>query len=132
MRHSPSHHRLTRRPPSLQRDNLRCQQAGILLGWASEIALRRSLPTGAVLADPAMLARMIAETLAETARQRAASILAEAGDATPSLPPPAPRPSLVDQAVQRLLQAAIARRLQARAAQQQTQLAALAQGGSHE
>lgn len=123
---------MTRHPLPLHRDNLRCHQAGVLLGWASEIAIRRALPTGVVLQDAAMLARMIAETLADTARQRVTTILVEAGEGIPIVPPLTARSSLVDQAVVRLVQAIVECRTQERARQQQAQIAALTQEARHE
>ncbi len=66
--------------------------------------MRRHLATGDLFHDPAMLARMIAETLAELAQQRAAVVIQEAGERLPHVPP-APAHDLIGQAVARLVQA---------------------------
>ena len=106
----------------IERDQ--CAAVAIAPEWASTIAQERKLDTAALLRDRSALERMIAETLATHARDRALAIVMAAREELPAVPPVRPG-NVVDTAVARLVAAERARRQAAQDAQTERQIAAM-------
>jgi hypothetical protein len=93
--------------------------------WVSTIAQQRGLDTGALLrGDRPTLERMIAETLAHAAHERAQTLILQAGDEPPPVPRVRPGHAF-DAAVARLVAAERDRRQAIRDAETERRMDAL-------